>query len=277
MEGGSLGFSDSPGIIMSAEINQVPQPMTSQNGAASDTTRLGVPSGGPGQSNLTSNTIPALESLNLLLPEVSEAGLSHRASIENSASKTTSPNHPPNPSPPLISDNPLDAPDAPRPGDHEVQREDEEMADSADNAQTVNNAQEKEGLDEQRSSQHVEGVESDEQPAQTKAAAETSARSNLITQTHAIILPSYSTWFDMHIISQVEMNCLPEFFNGRNRSKSPSVYKDYRDFMVNTYRLNPTEYLTVTGCRRNLAGDVCAIMRVHAFLEHWGLINYQVC
>ena len=28
--------------------------------------------------------------------------------------------------------------------------------------------------------------------------------------------------------------------------------------------------------RRNLAGDVCAIMRVHAFLEQWGLINYQV-
>ena len=41
-------------------------------------------------------------------------------------------------------------------------------------------------------------------------------------------------------------------------------------------RLNPTEYLTSTACRRNLAGDVCAIMRSHAFLEQWGLINYQV-
>ena len=29
-------------------------------------------------------------------------------------------------------------------------------------------------------------------------------------------------------------------------------------------------------CRRNLAGDVCAVVRVHAFLEQWGLINYQV-
>jgi hypothetical protein len=46
--------------------------------------------------------------------------------------------------------------------------------------------------------------------------------------------------------------------------------------MVNTYRLNPGEYLTVTACRRNLAGDVGAIMRVHGFLEQWGLINYQV-
>ena len=33
---------------------------------------------------------------------------------------------------------------------------------------------------------------------------------------------------------------------------------------------------SATACRRNLAGDVCAIMRVHAFLEQWGLVNYQV-
>ncbi len=46
--------------------------------------------------------------------------------------------------------------------------------------------------------------------------------------------------------------------------------------MIDTYRLNPNEYLSVTACRRNLAGDVCAIMRIHAFLEQWGLINYQV-
>ncbi|CAG8529906.1 17930_t:CDS:2, partial [Racocetra fulgida] len=48
------------------------------------------------------------------------------------------------------------------------------------------------------------------------------------------------------------------------------------DFIINTYRLNPGEYLTVTACRRNLAGDVCAVIRLHAFLEQWGLINYQV-
>jgi len=80
----------------------------------------------------------------------------------------------------------------------------------------------------------------------------------------------------MNQIHNLEKKALPEFFNSRNRSKTPAVYKDYRDFMINTYRLNPSEYLTVTASRRNLAGDVCAIMRVHAFLEQWGLINYQV-
>lgn len=35
----------------------------------------------------------------------------------------------------------------------------------------------------------------------------------------------------------------------------------YRNFMIDTYRLNPSEYLTATACRRNLTGDVCAILR----------------
>jgi len=110
----------------------------------------------------------------------------------------------------------------------------------------------------------------------TKEALQSAARDHLVSQTYAIILPSYSAWFDMNTIHDIERKAMTEFFNSRNRSKTPAVYKDYRDFMINTYRLNPSEFLTVTACRRNLAGDVCAIMRVHAFLEQWGLINYQV-
>jgi SWI/SNF related-matrix-associated actin-dependent regulator of chromatin subfamily C len=156
-----------------------------------------------------------------------------------------------------ISDNPgpLDAPEAPAPENADQGGEDEDM-------ETKDNTP---GAD-------ASGAPS----AITKAAVEQSARSHLIEQSHAIILPSYSAWFDMHQVHSIERKALPEFFNNRNRSKTPAVYKDYRDFMVNTYRLNPAEYLTVTACRRNLAGDVCAIMRVHSFLEQWGLINYQV-
>ncbi|KAF2668367.1 component of the RSC chromatin remodeling complex [Microthyrium microscopicum] len=112
--------------------------------------------------------------------------------------------------------------------------------------------------------------------ALNKSALESAARSHLMEQAHTIILPSYSTWFDMNTIHSIEKKNLPEWFNGRNRSKTSATYKDTRDFMINTYRLNPAEYLTFTACRRNLCGDVCAIMRVHAFLEQWGLINYQV-
>lgn len=109
-----------------------------------------------------------------------------------------------------------------------------------------------------------------------KTVGSESLEDNATEQANHIIIPSYSAWFDYTSIHAVERRALPEFFNQKNVSKSPEVYIAYRNFMIDTYRLNPTEYLTVTACRRNLAGDVCAIMRVHAFLEQWGLVNYQV-
>ena len=158
--------------------------------------------------------------------------------------------------------------------DEDADQEDAEMGGIDDETKAEDGSPEKAlGDGTEQTPAPVNGA--DGQP-QSKAALEAAARSHLINQTHQIILPSYSTWFDMHQIHPIEVKSLPEFFNNRNRSKTPAVYKDYRDFMVNTYRLNPVEYLTVTACRRNLAGDVCAIMRVHAFLEQWGLINYQV-
>ncbi|KAI1180718.1 putative RSC complex subunit [Nemania sp. FL0916] len=171
------------------------------------------------------------------------------------------------PAPTGISDNPLDAPPAP-PAESTLAKEDEEMGEAPAAAQDKGQAG-KDGED-------ATGAEGAAQEAKSKESIENAAREHLISQTHAIVLPSYSTWFDMNDINAIERKALPEFFNSRNRSKTPHVYKDYRDFMINTYRLNPVEYLTVTACRRNLAGDVCAIMRVHAFLEQWGLINYQV-
>jgi SWI/SNF related-matrix-associated actin-dependent regulator of chromatin subfamily C len=162
-----------------------------------------------------------------------------------------------------VSDNPLDAPDAPQP---EAGNPDEDMTEAQEDVKR-NQTGEKEG---------DTIAENGNGQGEQKASIESSAREHLISQTHSIILPSYSTWFDMHVIHNIERKALPEFFNNRNRSKTPAVYKDYRNFMINTYRLNPVEYLTVTACRRNLAGDVCAIMRVHTFLEQWGLINYQV-
>lgn len=165
---------------------------------------------------------------------------------------------------PAVSDNPLDAPDAPRREGDEVK--DEDMGEAGAEPKAQGSAAP--GEEATAESGTVE---------KTKASIESAAREHLISQTHSIILPSYSTWFDMSKINNIERKALPEFFNNRNRSKTPAIYKDYRDFMINTYRLNPIEYLTVTACRRNLAGDVCAIMRVHSFLEQWGLINYQVC
>lgn len=50
----------------------------------------------------------------------------------------------------------------------------------------------------------------------------------------------------MDSIAQVEKDSLPEFFNGVYPSKTPSVYKEYRNFMVMLYRASPTVYITAT-------------------------------
>jgi SWI/SNF related-matrix-associated actin-dependent regulator of chromatin subfamily C len=177
-----------------------------------------------------------------------------------------------------VSDNPLDAPASPRPQDNDAEPEDEEMGGTETEAKKETDHDNDMGADD--GAEGAQGADANADAGaddvQEKSALEASARNHLVSQTHAIILPSYSSWFDMHQVHPIEKKAMQEFFNGRNRSKTPAVYKDYRDFMINTYRLNPIEYLTVTACRRNLAGDVCAIMRVHSFLEQWGLVNYQV-
>jgi len=76
-------------------------------------------------------------------------------------------------------------------------------------------------------------------------------------------------------VTEMEEDSLPEFFSHKYPSKTPQVYKEYRNFMIHLYRMNPSVYLSATTCRRHLAGDVNGIMRVHAFLEKWGLINYS--
>ncbi|KRY77565.1 SWI/SNF complex subunit SMARCC2 [Trichinella pseudospiralis] len=128
-------------------------------------------------------------------------------------------------------------------------------------------------LDTLGSDSCVEGLEP---PAPNLLVSTRKEDTNPTEQAHYILIPSYTSWFHYDCINVVERRSLPEFFNGKNKSKTPEVYLAYRNFMIDTYRLNPYEYLTATACRRNLAGDVCAIFRVHAFLEQWGLINYQV-
>ncbi|XP_023476286.2 SWI/SNF complex subunit SMARCC1 isoform X3 [Equus przewalskii] len=132
-------------------------------------------------------------------------------------------------------------------------------------------------LDEQDEEAITTGGKEDEDPSKgDQSRSVDPGEDNVTEQTNHIIIPSYASWFDYNCIHVIERRALPEFFNGKNKSKTPEIYLAYRNFMIDTYRLNPQEYLTSTACRRNLTGDVCAVMRVHAFLEQWGLVNYQV-
>lgn len=46
---------------------------------------------------------------------------------------------------------------------------------------------------------------------------------NVTEQTHHIVVPSYASWFDYNAIHAIEKRALPEFFNGRNKSKTPEM------------------------------------------------------
>jgi hypothetical protein len=118
-----------------------------------------------------------------------------------------------------------------------------------------------------------------------------------------IIVPARAHWFSAAAVHPIERTALPEFFpdadadasssSSSSSSSSMSVdlsssssssssslpseaaYTRHRNRIIDAYRAQPHVYLTATACRRMLVGDAFALLRLHAFLESWGLINYQ--
>lgn len=128
-------------------------------------------------------------------------------------------------------------------------------------------------LQQQQMMQHEAADINYEQEAQK---LEDKALRFLAKQAHPVIIPSFAAWFEFSEVHEIEKRSIPDFFDDSSRFKTPKAYKDARNFMINTYRLSPYEYLTMTAVRRNIAMDVASIVKIHAFLEKWGLINYQI-
>ena len=42
-------------------------------------------------------------------------------------------------------------------------------------------------------------------------------------QTHTIVIPSYAAWFSANGVHAIEKRAMPEFFSGKNRSKTPEM------------------------------------------------------
>lgn len=117
----------------------------------------------------------------------------------------------------------------------------------------------------------LEGLENEAEDSHTKI-----DENEMEYSKTSFIIPSCSAWFNIDKIHEIEMQSLPEFFCGKFPHKNPVTYMDYRNFIIKLYRESPNSYLSATVCRKNLPSDVCSIIRLHAFLEHWGLINFNV-
>lgn len=88
-------------------------------------------------------------------------------------------------------------------------------------------------------------------------------------------VPSHAAWFGYNAIHDIERKSVPDFFNGKAQSKTPKIYKEYRNFMINKYREDVKRRLTFTECKKLLAGDAMGVFKLWQFLESWGIINYQ--
>ncbi|CAL5204507.1 unnamed protein product [Lathyrus oleraceus] len=87
-------------------------------------------------------------------------------------------------------------------------------------------------------------------------------------------IPSSTRWFAWDEIHETEKTAFKEYFDGTSISRTPKIYKEYRDFIINKYREEPSRRLTFTEVRKSLVGDVTFLYKVFLFLESWGLINY---
>ncbi|OIR57354.1 MAG: SWI/SNF and RSC complex component Rsc8/Ssr2 [Amphiamblys sp. WSBS2006] len=86
------------------------------------------------------------------------------------------------------------------------------------------------------------------------------------------LVPSYSLWFDADKVHDIERRVFLDVVGTENEEE----YRSRRNKMIEVYRGRKEDYMTVSECRQKMGGDVCMLMRIHIFLEQWGLINYQV-
>ncbi|KAK2984703.1 hypothetical protein RJ640_014040 [Escallonia rubra] len=86
-----------------------------------------------------------------------------------------------------------------------------------------------------------------------------------------LVPPGWFSWDDIH---ETERTSLKEFFDGSSLTRTPKIYKEYRDFIISKYREDPSRRLTFTEVRKSLVGDVSLLHKVFLFLDRWGLINF---
>ena len=83
-------------------------------------------------------------------------------------------------------------------------------------------------------------------------------------------------WYNQDKVAALEVRSVPEFFDQSSPSRTPTEYKRIRDAIVSAYEQNRKVYLSATQCRTRMAGDAGAVMRVHAFLDAYRIINFEV-
>ncbi|EPR79403.1 SWIRM domain protein [Spraguea lophii 42_110] len=121
--------------------------------------------------------------------------------------------------------------------------------------------------------QDVENIEKIKEQNNIKNAYNLNFDNNLQTNIHGNSRSVYSNWFSMDKIHKIEKEAFPMFFED---STGEILYKDSRNKIVEEFRNNPKNYLTIGDCRKLVNCDLNSLVRIFGFLKKWGIINYSV-
>lgn len=82
--------------------------------------------------------------------------------------------------------------------------------------------------------------------------------------------PSSASWFQYDLVSSLEKTTFADVLK---TDIDTEKYKSIRNFIFDSFKSRPNYYLSVTHCRRYISADIYLLIRIHSFLENWGLIN----
>lgn len=84
-------------------------------------------------------------------------------------------------------------------------------------------------------------------------------------------------WYNSESVDALEVKNMPEFFSTETAYiQNTKEYLIMRNSIVGLYSKNPYVYLSATDCRKKITGDVCVVLKIHSFLDSFGVINFNV-
>lgn len=84
-------------------------------------------------------------------------------------------------------------------------------------------------------------------------------------------------WYNSKSVDALEVKNMPEFFSTETAYvQNAKDYLAMRNSIVSLYSHSPYIYLSATDCRKKITGDVCAVLKIHSFLDAFGVINFNV-
>lgn len=89
------------------------------------------------------------------------------------------------------------------------------------------------------------------------------------------VVPVHCGWFSWTKIHTLEERSLPSFFSGKLENRTPELYMEIRNLIMNKFHANPNTRIELKDLSEISVGDLNAKQEIMEFLDYWGLINYH--